>query len=121
MTDFRPSLQEIEKVLKDKFNIPFIYDTPDSKEDINGFHFFTYAFDNIVWENPCIWNQHFEIAYVSNEQTDLKEREIWEVLKGVGLRVEPDIKYSRFYLSDKSVTVDVVTFRCTRSVNFMGR
>ena len=121
MAGYKPSLQDIEQALRERFNLPFVYDVPNDKEDINGFNFFTYMFDKITWEEACIWKQDLQIAYVSNQQTDLKEREIWETLKAAGLRVEPEVVYSRFYLSDKSVTVDVVTFKCSRIINFIGR
>lgn len=106
--------------MKEKFDLPFIYDTPDNKEDINGYNFFTYVFNDITWDNPCAWKQTMEIAYVSNEQLDLKEREIWQALRSIGLRVAPEIRYARFYLSDRKVTVDVVIFTCYRGANYMG-
>ena len=120
MSKFKPTIGEIENALTEKFKIPFIYDTPDNKYDLNGYHFFTYTFENITWDQSCIWKQEMIIAYVSNQEEDLKEREIWETLRSTGLKIEDNIEYGRAYLADKSVTVDIVYFRCYRGANFIG-
>ena len=120
---FKPTNAQITEKLKE-FGLPVIYGPKEERgldqDFVDNYHFFSYAPIRISLEDMCTWKQEIEIYYLSMDQADLREHEIFETLKEIKLDVR-EILYDRVYASDKEAYVDIVIFKCYRRSNLVGR
>lgn len=114
--DWSPSNEVIEKTLRETFKLPVYY---AFNEHIEDYHYFVYMPIKTRMDTKCVWYQEVAVVYVSINDTNLREDEIYRCLSSINLKPTDDIEYNRVPLSDKSTFADIVSFKCQRRARFM--
>ena len=112
---FRPTHEQIHETLEKEFGLSVHY---GFNADIKDYEFFVYQPINTDPTDKCIWKQNINISYISVNQTDLKELEIYRALRGIGLSCT-NIQYDLVQLSNKDSIADVVIFQCVRAARLV--
>lgn len=103
---------KIVQALEERFGINVYYaEVPELEED--SYNYFYFKEDKLKKNGVKYLTQIVQVAYVSENQDDLKEIEIIDCLESIKLHFE-DADYERVQRDDTNNFVDVVMFNFTR-------